>query len=244
MFAEEIASFLIERGIVRLTAVGLNFDPAAVAAALPESVQSLLASRVDRLAPADRNLLQAAAVVGRQFDPDLVAVVGGASATAPASFEAMEAVDLIRRVEGSSDYGFKHALVRDSLYNGLLSGPRAALHLKVAEELERRGGNRLMEIAETLAHHFSQTASVGKAFAYLVMAGDKSLDIYAVQEAEKNYRRALKIFDEHPKCASSDFGVRCGLAAARSLRSGERLSRFRRHYRKISTSDQEGGRQP
>ena len=86
LFAEEIASFLIERGIVRHTAAGLDFDPAAVAAALPESVQSLLASRVDRLAPADRNLLQAAAVVGRRFDPDLVAVVGGASGTAQTSF--------------------------------------------------------------------------------------------------------------------------------------------------------------
>jgi class 3 adenylate cyclase len=204
LFAEEIASFLVERGIVRRTAAGLNFNPAAVAAALPESVQSLLASRVDRLAPADRNLLQAAAVVGRRFDPDLVAVVGGASGTAQTSFAAAEAFDLIRRVEGSSDYIFKHALVRDALYNGLLSGPRAALHLRVAEELERRGGNRLMEIAETLAHHFSETSRVDKAFAYLAMAGDKSLDIYALQEAEKNYRHALKIFDDHDACASSE----------------------------------------
>ncbi len=204
LFAEEIASFLIERGIVRSTAAGLNFDPAAVAAALPESVQSLLASRVDRLAPADRNLLQAAAVVGRRFAPDLVAVVGGASETAQASFGAVEAFDLIRRVEGSSDYVFKHALVRDALYNGLLSGPRAALHLRVAEELERRGGNRLMEIAETLAHHFSETSRLDKAFTYLAMAGDKSLDIYALQEAEKNYRHALKIFDDDGACASSE----------------------------------------
>jgi class 3 adenylate cyclase len=204
LFAEEIASFLIERGIVRHTATGLDFDPTAVAAALPESVQSLLASRVDRLAPADRNLLQAAAVVGRRFDPDLVAVVGGASGTAQTSFAAMEAFDLIRRVEGSSDYVFKHALVRDALYNGLLSGPRAAMHLRVAEELQGRGGNRQMEIAETLAHHFSETSRVDKAFIYLAMAGDKSLDIYALQEAEKNYRHALKIFDDHDDCASSE----------------------------------------
>ncbi|HZZ21897.1 MAG TPA: AAA family ATPase [Roseiarcus sp.] len=204
LFAEEIASFLVERGIVRRTADGLDFDPAAVAAVLPESVHSLLASRVDRLTPADRNLLQAAAVVGRRFDPDLVAVVGDASGTAQASFAAMEAFDLIRRVERSSDYVFKHALVRDALYNGLLSGPRAALHLRVAEELERRGGNRLMEIAETLAHHFSETPRVDRAFAYLAMAGDKSLDIYALHEAEENYRHALKIFDDHDACASSD----------------------------------------
>ena len=64
LFAEEIASFLVERGIVRHSAAGLDFDSAAVAAALPESVQSLLASRVDRLAPADRTLLQTAAAVG------------------------------------------------------------------------------------------------------------------------------------------------------------------------------------
>ncbi len=53
LFAEEIASFLVERGIVRRSATGLDYDPEALAAALPESVQSLLASRVDRLAPAD-----------------------------------------------------------------------------------------------------------------------------------------------------------------------------------------------
>ena len=69
LFAEEIASFLIERGIVRRTAPGLDFDPTAAAAALPESVQSLLASRVDRLAPADRNLLQAAAVAAGSSSP-------------------------------------------------------------------------------------------------------------------------------------------------------------------------------
>ena len=69
LFAEEIASFLVERGIVRRSAAGLEFDQAGAAAALPESVQSLLASRVDRLATADRNLLQAAAVIGRRFRP-------------------------------------------------------------------------------------------------------------------------------------------------------------------------------
>ena len=208
LFAEEIASFLLERGIVRRTAAGLNFDPAAVAAALPESVQSLLASRVDRLAPADRKLLQAAAAVGRRFDPDLVAVVGSASGTAQTSFAAMEAFDLIRRVEGSSDYVFKHALVRDALYNGLLSGPRAALHLQGrrgtgATWRQSTDGDR----GETLAHHFSETSRVDKAFAYLAMAGDKSLDIYALQEAEKNYRHALKIFDDHDACASSEGSV-------------------------------------
>jgi class 3 adenylate cyclase len=201
LFAEEIASFLVERGIVRPSAAGLDFDPGAIAAALPESVQSLLASRVDRLAPSDRNLLQAAAVVGRRFDPDLVAVVGGAGGNAEGSFAVMEALDLIHRAAGSIEYVFKHALVRDALYNGLLSGALATLHLKVAEELERRGGNRLTEIAEVLAHHYAATARADKAFTYLAMAGNKSLDTYSISEAEQYYRRALDLFEAQGNCA-------------------------------------------
>jgi hypothetical protein len=100
-------------------------------------------------------------VIGRRFDPDLVAVVGGASESAGASFAAMEALDLIRRAEGSTEYEFKHVLVRDALCGTLLSGTIATLHLKVAEELERRCGNRLMEFAERLAHHYAATARTG-----------------------------------------------------------------------------------
>src|SRR5262245_31418864 len=67
LFAEEIVSFLSDRGIVRATAGKLDFDATAV----PASVQSLLTARVDRLASRDRTLLQAASVIGRRFDPQL-----------------------------------------------------------------------------------------------------------------------------------------------------------------------------
>ena len=201
LFAEEIGNFLVEHGIVRRHGARLEFDSSKAAVALPESVQSLLASRVDRLASADRNLLQAAAVIGRRFDPELVVAVAGAGGNVAFSFSPMEALDLIHRADGSNDYLFKHALVRDALYNGLLSAPRTALHLRVAEELERRGGNRLTEIAETLAHHYGATERADKAFAYLALAGHKSLDIYSNAEAEHFYRQALAIFETHPSCA-------------------------------------------
>ena len=65
LFAEEIVSFLTERGMLRTVAGKLDFDASAVAATLPASVQSLLTARVDRLAPKDRALLQAASVIGQ-----------------------------------------------------------------------------------------------------------------------------------------------------------------------------------
>ena len=63
----------------RVAAGKVEFDASAVAAALPASVQSLLTARVDRLAPQDRALLQAAAVIGRRFDPQLLAAAGGSA---------------------------------------------------------------------------------------------------------------------------------------------------------------------
>jgi predicted ATPase len=85
LFAEEIAGFLIERGLVRRTAVGLDYDPASVGTALPGSVQSLISARVDRLTPEDQTLLQAAAAIGRASTPAEVAAdySGNLSAARP-----------------------------------------------------------------------------------------------------------------------------------------------------------------
>ena len=81
-------------------------------------------------------------------------------------------------------------------------GRRRTLHLKAADEVERRSANRLVEVAETLAHHYGCTASTDKAFRYLAMAGKKSLDIYALEEAERHFERALQLVEADPVCTS------------------------------------------
>jgi class 3 adenylate cyclase len=115
LFAEEIVSFLTERGLLNAKGGILEFDPSAVAAALPGSVQSLLNARVDRLVPEDRALLQAASVIGRRFDPELLATVADQTEI-DGRLAAMQARDLIHADSRSSDFVFKHALVRDALY--------------------------------------------------------------------------------------------------------------------------------
>jgi hypothetical protein len=202
LFAEEIASFLVERGMVRRSADGLEFDAAAVERALPGSVQSLISSRVGRLSALDRALLQAAAVIGRRFDSNLLATVSGATVGIEERLTAMQALDLVYRDDKSDDYVFKHALVRDALYEGLLSIPCTALHLKAAVEIERRSGNRLGEVADDLAYHYGRADSPAKAFEYGAMAGTKSLGVYSLDEAERHFRKALEIADTHPNVAT------------------------------------------
>jgi hypothetical protein len=201
LFAEEILSFLTERGVLRAEGGKVEFDAGAVGAALPASVQSLLTARVDRLAPQDRVVLQAAAVIGRRFDPQLLAVAADVSGDVDARLAAMRALDLVHSEGKSGDYAFKHALVRDALYESLLTGPRATLHLKIAEEIERRSGNNLAEVVETLAHHYGQTGRADKAFAYLAMSGAKSLQAYSFDEAGDHFAAAIALLDEQPGCA-------------------------------------------
>jgi tetratricopeptide (TPR) repeat protein len=114
----------------------------------------------------------------------------------------MQALDLVRNVSKSNDYLFKHALVRDALYESLLTEARTALHFKIAQEIERRSGNRLIEVAEALAYHYSQTDHAGKAFTYLSMAGSRSLSVYSLEEAETHFSKAIARFQTNPGCAS------------------------------------------
>ena len=223
LFAEEIITFLTERSILRTVAGKLEYDGNAVAAALPASVQGVLTARVDRLAPKDRALLQAASVIGRQFDPELLAATV-VETDIDHRLAAMQALDLILPEEKSGDYAFKHALVRDALYQSLLTEPRKSLHLKIAEEVERRTGNRLTEVAEVLAHHYSQTERVDKAFAYLAMAGRKSLDVYSLDEAATYFTAALALLDKTPDCASDHQVAEFAVSYAQLLNMSEQFN--------------------
>jgi class 3 adenylate cyclase len=202
LFAEEIVSFLSERGILHAKDGNLEFDASAMAAVLPASVQDVISARVDRLAPKDRTMLQAASVVGRQFDSELLGAILKETSVNE-RLKAMQSHDLVR-LNANGDCAFKHALVRDALYQSLLTEPRNSLHLKIAQEIERRSGNRLTEVAEILAHHYGQTDRADKAFMYLFMAGSKSLNVYSLDEATKYLAAAAALLDKSPNCASDD----------------------------------------
>ena len=113
LFAEEIAGYLKER-LSGQGAPGGDFDLAAVAAVMPASIQALLTARVDALDAPDREMLQAAAVIGRRFGPDLLAAV--ATRDAEQRLIPMQALDFVQRDQATGEFVFKHALVRDALY--------------------------------------------------------------------------------------------------------------------------------
>jgi class 3 adenylate cyclase len=190
LFIEELTKAVVESG--NLTETGGHYAVTAVEAALtiPTTLHASLLARVDQLARDDRALLQAASVIGPRFSPELLAATTQ-SASVELRLLAMASLDLIRLDGNSEAYLFKHVLVRDALYAGLLSGLRKALHLKIAGEIERFNEGRLIEVAETLAHHYAQGDHKEKAVEYLALVGRKSLALYALDEAERSLRNAF-----------------------------------------------------
>jgi len=191
LFAEELVSYLNERGALTIGDGRVQYDRTTVASALPLSLHGLLAARVGRLSTERRNVLQAAAVIGRRFDPDLLAAVMDSTSEVEAALADMQELDLAHPAASTSEFEFKHALVLDAVYQSLLTEPRRLLHFRIAEKVERRSDNRLLEVAETLAHHYGQAARPDKAFIYMTMAGAKSLRIYSFEEAGRWFDAAF-----------------------------------------------------
>jgi class 3 adenylate cyclase/tetratricopeptide (TPR) repeat protein len=155
LFLEELLGTLIERGILR----GEEWDDSVVydETAVPDTVQAVLAARIDLLPPQEKAALQAAAVIGRAFWPSAVRALLG---EADPDFRMLEQRDFVRRrpgssLEGEREFVFKHALTREVAYGSLTRRERAHLHADFASWLERRGGGR-DEHAALLAHHYAE----------------------------------------------------------------------------------------
>ena len=208
LFAEEIANYLVDAGSLRMGGDGVSYDSRAGKAVLPVTLENLLMDRFDRLAEGPREALEAASVIGPRFSVDLVAAAsedGGAAG----HLAELERLELIRREPERSDYRFKHALVQDAIYDGLLTARREALHERVAETLEAGHTDYPDEVADVLAYHWARTGRADKAVKFLALAGENSLRVYSLEEAEQRFRQALELIDAHPGVAQEE--VRTGI---------------------------------
>ncbi len=240
LFAEEIASYLRERG--KPGAVPSQANAGDVRDILPPNLHALLAARVDTLAPEDRTLLQAASVIGRAFDTDILCAALGASDDISARLDKIAAHGFLHVDPLSRAFGFKHALVRDAVYDSLIKDKREELHLVVAGEIERRSEGRLPEVAEILAYHFGQTKREDKQFLYLTMAGKKSLGVYSIHEAGNYLDRAAAIFDRSPDVATrqafADFLIQYILYRQFTYKPQDIIDTFDKYREQIAATDE------
>jgi class 3 adenylate cyclase len=166
---------------------------------LPESVQGIIAARLDSLPADEKALLQDAAVIGKVFWL-------GALAASEQELHALEQKEFVQRarrssVAGETEFTFKHLLLRDVAYGQIPRAERAAKHLRAAEWIESLG--RPEDHAEMVAHHYLNALELARAAgqdvdalaprAYVALqeAGDRALALNALDQAETYYKEAL-----------------------------------------------------
>src|SRR5256714_6606963 len=168
---------------------------------LPETVQGIIAARLDSLAPDEKALLQDAAVIGKVFWLGAL----GATEQQLHALRQKEFVQRARRssVEGETEFAFKHALVRDVAYGQIPRAERAGKHRRAADWIQSLG--RPEDHAEMVAHHYvsalelaraagqDDTDLVSRARPALREAGDRAMTLNAWPQAETYFRRALEL---------------------------------------------------
>ena len=160
---------------------------------LPETVEATLAARIDRLDPGDRALLRWASVLGSSFSSHIIASVLEADPSAAADSDAWDRLTefIERDPDVAGGFRFRHALIRDSAYDGLPYRRRQELHERVARVYEERHAGDLDEVAELLSLHFLRAGAHDDAWRYSLVAGKRAQAKFANVEAAEFYRRAL-----------------------------------------------------
>lgn len=164
---------------------------------IPEGVREVVLRRVGRLSAGAQRTLVHAAVIGREFDIELLrAITGTDEGELVNQLDEALLAQLVLEARGTVErFTFAHALVRETLYQTVSMSRRVRLHRAVGEALEAAAGTaRLAE----LAHHFSEAPDVEgrtKALDYARRAGDEAMQLLAYEEAGAAYRRALHVLD-------------------------------------------------
>lgn len=189
LFAEELVRMLVE---------GAAASPPGGPVTIPDSVQAVITSRIDRLPHDERRILQAGAVIGRTFWTSVAAQLAGLApedavrATAGLVAKEFVARRLQSTIADEDEYAFRHNLTRDVAYGMLPRSQRQRAHGEAARWFEARLGPRIEEVIEVVAEHLRLAGDDARAAGYLRRAAGKARRQYANADAIRLYDQAME----------------------------------------------------
>src|SRR5258705_1039772 len=193
-FTEEIVRDLAERGVLRGNRSAYESTADVAEVSVPATLQATIAARIDRLDPAAKRTLSAAAVIGSRFIPGLLGTLGIDPVVE--GLVSAEFIDQITFTRGP-EYVFHHPLIRTVAYESQLKSDRAELHRRIAAAIESRDPAAADENAALIAEHLEAAGDLHAAYSWQMRAGAWSIarDIAA---AIRSWERAEKIADALP----------------------------------------------
>ena len=237
LFVEELTKTVLETGLLEERNGQYILNRPLPPMAISTTLHASLVARLDRLAPV-REVALIGAVVGREFSYELLSIIAGlpGERLQEALAQLVQSELIFCRGEiPRTVYTFKHALVRDAAYSGLLRSRRTGLHAMIGEALEQRFPEIVEAQPETVAHHFTEAALFEKAAGYWLQAGKKaamrSANLEAIVHLERGVEASARLADGTRKDRLElDFQVALGpcLIAAQGPASNKAVATFAR----------------
>jgi tetratricopeptide (TPR) repeat protein len=201
-FLEESVRTLVETGVLEGEPGAYRLAQALPTIQVPATVQAVLAARIDRLPPEEKQLLQTAAVIGMEVPGAVLqAIADLPEAALHRGLAHVQASEFLyeTRLFPELAYTFKHALTHQVAYESLLQERRRVLHARIVEALEALAGDQVAEQVDRLAHHALRGEVWDKCLAYCRQAGEKAMAGSAYREAVGYFEQALSALPHLPE---------------------------------------------
>ena len=221
LYLEESVRTLVETAELQGSRGSYRLTTPITGILVPPTVQAILAARIDRLIPEDKQLLQAAAVIGKDVPNSLLqAVVTLPEEALRHSLGTLQAGEFLyeKSLFPDLEYTFKHALTHEVAYGSVLQDRRKDLHARITESIERHYRDRIEEQVERLAYHAPRAELWDKALNYSCEAAEKQLGRSANREAWLHFQQAIAVLSHLPQSkATLEQAVDLRLAARMCL---------------------------
>jgi tetratricopeptide (TPR) repeat protein len=208
LFLEERLASLLDTGALGRDGNGWRLGESD-ATPVPAALERLVRARADRLSPAAREAVVAASVLGEEVAYSALAAVSELGTELDDALAELVAAGLLDEVRTQPEplYRFRHAVIAEATYHGLLRSQRRQLHARAGWALETSASERLEEVAAVLGRHFAAAGEDDRAVHYLEMAGDHAGAIFANEEAIASYRQALAVLDAPSRSSEAGQGA-------------------------------------
>jgi len=198
-YLEEVMKSLSDQGIINPKDSQWHQKVDVTSISIPSSVRAVITQRIARLEPAAARTLQNAAVLGQEFDFDVLCAISDLSED-----DLVEALErlihaglIFEDTAGERErYRFSYTMIREVAYGNLSRTKRRLLHRKAAEAIEKVHRGNLDEVIFPLAYHFSSAGDLPKSASYFAEAGRKALKSFAPDEAIRYFRRSLEALEK------------------------------------------------
>lgn len=245
-FVEEMVRELMDRGDVVQKGKRYVYRRPIDQLDIPNSVQGVLAARMDRLSEDLKRTMQVASVIGRDFAYKILRSIMELGDELRTHLTNLVGIEVLyeKALYPELEYIFKHALTQEVAYESLLKQRRREIHGRIAQTIEELYADRLEQHYELLAHHWELSDSQDRAIEYLVLAGEKSYLSQAALTAVDFFTRAINQIDKSGKTADPDLMMGLREKLAISLHSMGKIEESFENFQEAIRLARESGDKP